>query len=526
MNFKRVGLMIDCSRNAVRTVSTVKKLVDIMSVMGYNTLMLYTEDTYEIKERPYFGYLRGRYSNEEIKDIDKYCRERNIELIPCIQTLAHLNGMIRWKEFEDIVDCNDILLAGEEKTYELIDDMLRTVSETFTTKNIHIGMDEAWMLGMGNYIRKNRYTDPKNIMTEHMKRVSDIAGKYGLKPLIWSDMLFYMNENAANTVIPENITPVYWDYYSIDKSHYDARIKEHKKFGRPFWYAGGLWTWTGFTPHNMYSIRECKAAVSSCGENGVENIFFTMWGDNGAETSLFSVLPSMYSAVCFTKGITDKKQIKQGFKELTGIEFDDFCLLDIPDITNNPDNYDKIVSPDKYMLYNDYFLGIYDSITDGSKNKIYRNTAKSLEKLTRNSEYGYLFKTVQSLCNVLSVKNDLGIRTRQAYKKGDREALRILVDEYIKTEKSIIKFYEDFKTQWHKENKPFGFEVQDMRIGGLIQRTKACIERLNSYIIGDIDCIEELEEKILDPECKKTSVKREISEDSFRVWSKSFAAIV
>ena len=61
------GVMIDCSRNAVMNVPTVKRFCDIIAKMGYNTLMLYTEDTYEVDNQPYFGYLRGRYSKEEIK---------------------------------------------------------------------------------------------------------------------------------------------------------------------------------------------------------------------------------------------------------------------------------------------------------------------------------------------------------------------------------------------------------------------------------------------------------------------------
>ncbi len=518
MNFKRAGLMLDCSRDAVRTVETVKKLVDIMSKMGYNTLMLYTEDTYEIKERPYFGYLRGRYSKEEIKEIDSYCREHNIELIPCIQTLAHLSSMLRWKEFEDITDCNDIMLVGEEKTYELIDDMLRTVSETFSTDVVHIGMDEAWMLGMGKYIKKNGYTEPKRIMKEHLDRVAKIAEKYGLNPLIWSDMLFQVDENIANEILPPNVTPVYWDYYSIDKAHFDEKIEEHKKFNCPFWYAGGLWTWNGFAPHNMYSIRECKAAVSSCAENGVENIFFTMWGDMGSECSVFSVLPSMYYVSQLVKGIDDEKQIKQGFKELTGIDFDGFMLLDIPEITNSAENYDKIVNPDRYTLYNDYFLGIYDSIIDESRNQIYKNTALGLEKLENNGDYGFIFKTLKSLCNVLAVKNDLGIRTRKAYRSGDKERLRLLLDDYRETENALTVFLDDFKAQWHKENKPFGFEKHDMRIGGLIQRTKSCRKRLAEYVDGKIDCIEELEEQILDPCCENPPAKREIWEN---MWNRT-----
>jgi len=502
-------------------------MVDIMETIGLNMLMLYTEDTYEIKERPYFGYLRGRYTQEELREIDSYCMEHHVELIPCIQTLAHLNAMMRWREFDDVVDCNDILFVGEDKTYELIDDILKTVSKTFQTNIVHIGMDEAGMLGMGKYRQKNGYTNPKTIMKEHLTRVAAIAEKYGLQPLIWSDMLFQVNEGGAKNeiseLIPECVTPVYWDYYSVDKAHYKVKIKEHQNLGKPFWYAGGLWTWTGFSPHNGYSIRECRAAIESCAENGVENIFFTMWGDNGAETSVFSVLPSIYYVSQLAKGIYDEAQIKQGFEELTGIAFDEFMLLDIPEITNSAENCDKTVNPDKYMLYNDYFLGIYDAITDGSKNQIYHNTASSLDKLTQNREYGYLFQTIQSLCNVLAVKNDLGIRTRKAYRGGDRETLQALLDDYTKTEVALNIFYENLKVQWYRENKPFGFEVQDARLGGLIHRTRSCRERIKLYLAGEIDCIEELEEEILDPECIKDENKREIWENA---WNKSFIGTI
>lgn len=520
MSFKRLGLMLDCSRDAVRTVETVKKLADLMSEMGFNTLMLYTEDTYEIKERPYFGYLRGRYSQEEIKEIDGYCRKRGIELIPCIQTLAHLSNTLKWKEFEDIVDCNDIMLVGEEKTYRLIDDMLRTLSETFTTKIVHIGMDEAGMLGMGKYREKHGFIDPKTIMREHLTRVATIAEKYGLKPLIWSDMLFQVStgECVPNDILPSSITPVYWDYYSIEKSHFDKRIAEHKKLGKPFWYAGGLWTWTGFAPHNMYSIRECKAALSSCKENGVENVFFTMWGDMGSECSVFSVLPSMYYVSQYAKGIEDEAHIKQGFKELTGIDFDDFILLDIPEITNSEENYDKTVNPDRYTLYNDYFMGIYDSIINENRNHVYKDTALGLKKLENNADYGFIFKTVKSLCNVLAVKNDLGIRTRRAYCEESREKLEYLLDDYIKIENLLIAFLDDFKSQWYKENKPFGFEKHEMRLGGLIQRTRSCRQRLEAYIKGEINRIEEIEEEILDPYCENPPVKREIWEN---MWNRT-----
>ena len=94
IEFKRFGTMIDCSRNSVMNVDSVKRWIDLTSDMGYNSLMLYTEDTYELDNQPYFGYMRGRYSKNELKEIDAYAVSHGMELMPCIQTLAHLNASV------------------------------------------------------------------------------------------------------------------------------------------------------------------------------------------------------------------------------------------------------------------------------------------------------------------------------------------------------------------------------------------------------------------------------------------------
>src|SRR5690554_4580463 len=70
--FNDLCYMVDCSRNAVPKVDTIKKLIRMLAVMGYDSLQLYTEDTFEVINEPYFGYLRGKYTKEELKDIDNY----------------------------------------------------------------------------------------------------------------------------------------------------------------------------------------------------------------------------------------------------------------------------------------------------------------------------------------------------------------------------------------------------------------------------------------------------------------------
>ena len=70
--------------------------------MGLNMLMVYCEDSFEVKNQPYFGYMRSKYSQEELKELDTYASLFGIEMIPCVQTLAHLTDTLRWECFRDI----------------------------------------------------------------------------------------------------------------------------------------------------------------------------------------------------------------------------------------------------------------------------------------------------------------------------------------------------------------------------------------------------------------------------------------
>ena len=47
------------------------------------------------------------------------------------------------------------------------------------------------------------------------------------------------------------------------------------------------------------------------------------------------------------------------------------------------------------------------------------------------------------------------------------------------------------------EYKPFGYEILDIRFAGVAVRAKSAANRLTQYIRGEIDCIPEVEEKIL-----------------------------
>ena len=184
------GAMLDMSRNAVMRPEEVKKFVKTISEFGYNMVQLYTEDTYEVDEEPYFGYMRGRYTQDELKDIVSYCNSIGVEIIPCVQTLAHLNQIFKWQEYNKVRDIADILLVGEERTYQLIDNIFKTLRNCFTSSFVNIGMDEAHMLGLGKYLDKYGYQKRFDILFRHLNKVVEIAKKYNFKPIMWSDMFF------------------------------------------------------------------------------------------------------------------------------------------------------------------------------------------------------------------------------------------------------------------------------------------------------------------------------------------------
>ena len=99
---------------------------------------------------------------------------------------------------------------------------------------------------------------------------------------------------------------------------------------------------------------------------------------------------------------------------------------------------------------------------------------------------------------MLAVKHDLGKRTREIYKSGNKEDIASLADDYKIAIDALEVFIDKFRRLWFKENKPHGFDVQELRLGGLLLRLRSQRERLLSYAEGEIEAIEELEEEILE----------------------------
>ena len=173
----------------------------------------------------------------------------------------------------------------------------------------------------------------------------------------------------------------------------------------------------------------------------------------------------------------------------------DFLLADITDWVNGDPGP---VNPAKYSLYNDPFIGLLDYHLQENRGGYFAEQVDKLKAMAQDEEYGYIFDTLARQCEVLTYKHDLGVKTRKAYQAGDKAELRRLATvDYAETVKKLELLYDAFCAQWEKECKLEGFEVHDIRLGGLIKRVQHCQKLLIKYVNGEISEISPLKENPL-----------------------------
>ena len=510
--FEKLGVLVS-SCGTLRSVDTLKRFMEYLAKLKYDTFYLEITAGYGLEGEPFFAYLRAKYTNEEMKELDAYAKSLGITIIPTIQTLAHLGFMFRWPPYLPLRDIDEIMMVGEPRVYEIVEKMIKTMAECFSSKIIHLGMDEAFHLGRGKYQDVNGSRNRVDIMQEHVAKVLEICDKYGVKTEMWGDMYIRMAYGAyergpmtfdkseeVRKSMPQNVKIHYWDYYSTEKDHYVNFIEKFQKITDNIVFDGGVWDYIGYNVNNAYSIKITEAAFEACVEKGIKEATVTIWGgDSVNESPLWATMPTLVAASEFAHGNHDIDKIKARFKELMGIDFDAFMLLEKVDGLKPRDLNNEMCSPTKYLLYNDVFAGMYDSTIDQSERHIFTDVAKALNPYVNDPKWGYIFRKTKALAEVMEYKFDLGVRTRKAYSEGDKKQLKYLAHTvYPLVIKRIKKFYKAQREYWYLENMQNGFEVEDVRFGGLIQRLENCRALLKEYCAGKIERLAELEQKIVD----------------------------
>ena len=136
------------------------------------------------------------------------------------------------------------------------------------------------------------------------------------------------------------------------------------------------------------------------------------------------------------------------------------------------------------------------SVVTSDRNEVWFLIPDTEEEYSKIMIYDYLRRTwVKRKSQKIS---SIAIVNSKLYSAGKK-----IYQEYVSNSfdgkfiEALKSFYKTFKSVWMKENKPQGFDIQDVRFGGLIMRTEHLRQVLRDYCNGKIDKIEELEDEYL-----------------------------
>lgn len=512
--FNRFGTMQNCS-TLVMSVEGVKDVIRQQALMGMDYLELYTEFTYEIPGEPYFGYMKGRYSQKELQELDAYGKMMGVEIVPCIQTLGHMAGLFKWGAYGHVSDIAGTLLCDYEPTYELIEKMLRAMRQSFTSTRINLGTDEAYFMGKGRYhwFVDDTLPDPSMMYIRHVKRVIEIAKKVGYEDIaLWYDNLFEINYKGYICPpewlwkdFPKEITEAFpdvrliiWHYVVTDVEEFKTIVSHTRQLSQNVSFASMVHGYTSFAPENYITRMLENCAKEGCKACGIDDMMITWWG---GKSSSLAQLGGYYHYIEFC-GENSGYDMNERAKFLFGYTYDELCALDLPNRIQEgagPTGMAEGNNPPFYIMADDPLLGIMEKHIPLDAAQTYQKQSEILGELAqRDSEFGYIFAFESVLCKTLAVKCDLSRIIKQAYDKGDMAALRQIAAEKIPAVIAAIEeFHQAYYSYWIRFNKTMGWERFESMLGGQILRLKSVAKLLTDYADGKVSRIEELEQERL-----------------------------
>lgn len=130
-----------------------------------------------------YGYL----TQEQLKIIIDYCRERHMEIIPEVPCLSHADYILyRHPELSEVKD--DLLpnnvCPSNEDYYKLLFDLFDEVIDLFKPERINIGHDEVYVLG---YCEKCRKKSAADIFADDVIKIHDYLSSKGVATMLWGD---------------------------------------------------------------------------------------------------------------------------------------------------------------------------------------------------------------------------------------------------------------------------------------------------------------------------------------------------
>ncbi len=181
-----------CEKHHQNRIKTLKDYIDRAVEYKINGIGWQLEDRFAYERHPVIG-IPGAFTKKQVREIDKYARERYIELIPLVDCPAHMAYVLKHPEFahlREFVNNNYQMCPYNEKAWDLIYDMFDEIMEAFSSKYFHVSTDEAYYLGDGvecGCVEKKKEIGKSGIFVEFVNRAVKYLEDRGKEVMCWGE---------------------------------------------------------------------------------------------------------------------------------------------------------------------------------------------------------------------------------------------------------------------------------------------------------------------------------------------------
>jgi hexosaminidase len=290
-DFAARGVMLDVSRDKVPTMATLYGLVDMLAGWKINQLQLYTEHTFAYRNHPDVWARASPITGEEILELDAYCRERFVELVPNQNSFGHMARWLVHPRYHGLAETHGefetpwgftmkgpFSLAPEDPgSLALVTSLFDELLPHFSSRLVNVGCDETVDLGQGRSAEVVKARGEGRVYLEFLRKIYAAVTERGRTMQFWGDIINHYPELIPE--LPKDAVALEWGY---EADHPFARnCPRFAEAGLPFYVCGGTSAWNTVAGRTDNALGNLLNAAESGLASGAAGFLNTDWGDNG-----------------------------------------------------------------------------------------------------------------------------------------------------------------------------------------------------------------------------------------------------
>ena len=285
------GVMLDISRDKVPTMATLFVLVDLFAELKINQLQLYTEHTFAYAGHPDVWRDASPMTPTEIRELDRYCRARFIELVPNQNSFGHMARWLKHPRYEPLAEKPDgftfpwgtkhdggfSLNPLDPRSLALVESLYDELLPNFSSRIINVGCDETFDLGLGKSRAECERRGKERVYLDFLLKIHDAVTRRGRTMQFWGDIVLHEPELIPQ--LPKDVIALNWGY---DADHpFEKETRAFADAGVPFYVCPGTSSWLSITGRTDNALANLKSAAVNGLANGAIGYLNTDWGDLG-----------------------------------------------------------------------------------------------------------------------------------------------------------------------------------------------------------------------------------------------------